>query len=113
MAQPSDSGQVLMDDQGVSLSTAIALLRSELRDALEEGEGGRLRFGIQSIELELEIAIKVTKKAEGKINLWKVLSFGGGRDAENAAKHRLKLLLQPFDTTLPPGAETRISDDDD
>ncbi len=108
--EESLDGQLLMDQDGVSLSTAIALLRSELQDAIDAGERSRLRFSAESIELELEVTIKATRKADGKVSLWQVASAGGSRDSENAAKHRLKLVLTPKDMALPSAAKTLIGD---
>jgi hypothetical protein len=82
-------------------------------EAIDAGDGQRLRFSTESIELELEITAKATVKTNGKISLWKVATFGGGRDKENAAKHRLKLVLKPRDTKVPAGGETLIGDEDD
>ncbi|MFF1613531.1 trypco2 family protein [Amycolatopsis sp. NPDC058278] len=110
MAEPADDGLVIMNKEGVSLSTAIALLRSELREAAEEGENERFQFKVLSIELELDLAVKATRKANGNLSLWKVLTVGGGLEGEDSAKHHLKLVLAPHDATLPPGAETKIGD---
>ncbi|MEV0292220.1 trypco2 family protein [Nocardia sp. NPDC050710] len=101
------------DKDGVELSVAIELLRSELADAITAGQGQRVRFVAESIELELELGAKVTRKADGKLTLWRVLSLGGGADSERAAKHRLKLVLKPRDTALAAGDETLIGDDDE
>lgn len=112
MSESDQDARVLIDQDGVTLSTAIELLRAELTEAIDSGAGERLRFTTESIELELEITAKKTVKANGKVSLWKVATLGGGRDNETAAKHRLKLVLKPHDTTVPAGGETLIGDDD-
>lgn len=100
-----------VDEDGVSLSEAIAVLRAELQDAMEAGDGSRLRFGIDSIELELELAVNATKSADGKLSLWKVLSAGGSLAATSSAKHRMTLVLKPRDTSLDDPGDTLIGDD--
>jgi hypothetical protein len=106
-----EDGQVLMDQDGVPLSTAIALVRSELEEAIDAGRDAGVRFVAESIELELEMAIKATRKADGRLSLWKVLSVGGSKQHEATAKHRLKLVLKPRDTSLAAEDETLIGDD--
>ncbi|KJK35944.1 hypothetical protein UK23_42505 [Lentzea aerocolonigenes] len=110
MTGAEHDGQVLIDHDGIALSTAIELLRSELAESIEAGKNERIRFTAESIELELEITAKLTRKANGKVSLWKVMSVGAAREHEGAAKHRLKVLLKPHDTSLPQGAETLIGD---
>ncbi|MFI5592489.1 trypco2 family protein [Amycolatopsis sp. NPDC051758] len=112
MTDSDDSGQVLLDQDGVALSTAIELLRAELTEALDAGVDQRVKFIPESIELELELAVKATRKADGKVSLWKVVSFGGAKEFEASARHRLKLVLKPQDTTAPVGGETLIGDDE-
>lgn len=105
-------GQVLLDQDGVSLSTAIELLRAELIEALVAGDGQRIRFVPESIELELELAVKATRKADGKVSLWQVVSFGGAKELEGTAKHRLKLVVKPQDMTVSATGRTLIGDDE-
>jgi ABC-type uncharacterized transport system substrate-binding protein len=72
-----------------------------------------LRFKAESVELELELAVSTAVKAGVKLTVWSVLSANGSRDHNASAKHRLKLVLTPQDTTLAAGEETLIGDDDD
>ncbi|WFE41862.1 trypco2 family protein [Micromonospora sp. WMMD998] len=106
-----DDGTVLMDEYGVSLSTAIGLLRSELTAALADGADSQIRFAVDSIELELELVVDAARDASGKLTLWRVLSAGGGRKHTNTATHRMTLTLKPRDTLLPASGETLIGDD--
>ncbi|KFU81947.1 hypothetical protein SAMN04489729_1454 [Amycolatopsis lurida] len=111
MNESGADGQLLMDRDGVPLSTAIALLRSELAEAIDAGREAGVRFVAESIELELEMVIKDVRKVDGKLSLWRVLSAGGSKQYESGAKHRLKLVLKPRDTVLSPDEETLIGDD--
>ncbi|MET8308817.1 trypco2 family protein [Micromonospora sp. NPDC005173] len=106
-----DDGTVLMDEFGVSLSTAIGLLRSELQEALADGTDSQIRFAVDSIELELELVVDATRDVSGKLTLWRVLSAGGGRKHTDTATHRMTLTLTPRDTSLPMSKETLIGDD--
>lgn len=106
-----DDGAVLMDEYGVSLSEAISQLRSELQEAIDAGDNARVRFAVDSINLDLEVAVNATKKADGKLSLWKVLSAGGSRERANSAKHRMTLTLKPRDTSLEQQEDTLIGDD--
>src|SRR5437868_6909779 len=95
-----EDGTVKLNEDGVALSTAIALLRSELQQALADGVDSHIRFAVDSVELELELAVDASRDANGKLSLWKVLSVGGGRKHTDSAKHRMKLTLKPKDMTL-------------
>ncbi|MEO3779412.1 trypco2 family protein [Micromonospora sp. B11E3] len=106
-----DDGTVLMDEYGVSLSTAIELLRSELQEALADGVDSQIRFTVDSIELELELVVDASRDASGKLSLWRVLSVGGERKNNNSATHRMTLTLKPRDMSLPVSTETLIGDD--
>ncbi|MCU1679263.1 MAG: hypothetical protein JWQ81_2 [Amycolatopsis sp.] len=107
-----DDDQVLMGQDGVPLSTAIAMLRSEIEEAIVAGRDARVRFVAESIELELEVGIKATRNADGKLSLWNVLSVGGSKQHEETARHRLKLILKPRDTSVGAEGETLIGDDE-
>jgi hypothetical protein len=111
MEDRMNDGVVMMDEYGVSLSEALALLRSELQEAMKASEGDRLRFAVDSVELELEMATSVTRGADGRVSLWKVVSAGGKRDSESSARHRLTLVMKPRDTSIDPAQETLVGDD--
>ncbi|MGI5197287.1 trypco2 family protein [Streptomyces sp. CA-288835] len=93
----------------VPLAAAISQLRKELQEAMADGEGQRLRFAVDSIEMDLQVAIDTTKKGNASLSLWRVLSLGGGLDHKHATTHRLTLRLSPTDT-LNPNSQTLIGD---
>jgi Trypsin-co-occurring domain 2 len=112
MVGSPDNSLPMLDEYGVSLSAALALLRSELETAIDEGRNCAVRFSMESIEVELEVAVKATAKAEGKVGLWQVLSASGSRETADSAKHRLKLVLTPHDMSVAADTRTLIGDDE-
>lgn len=94
----------------VPLAAAIGQLRKELQEAMEDGEGKRLRFSVDSIEMDLQVAVDATKRGDASLSLWRVLSLGGGLDHKHATTHRLTLRLSPQDM-LAPDSQTLIGDD--
>jgi len=100
-----------MDEHGVPLAQAIAQLRTQLQQAIEDGSGKRLRFVADSVELELDLSLSIVVKAGAKLAVWSVLSAGGSRDRSTTSNHRMRLVLKPRDTMLADGEETLIGDD--
>jgi hypothetical protein len=80
--------------QRIGLSDAIADLRGELTRAFEQGADESLKFEIGSVDLELEIELMVggTAKAETK---WWVVSAGAEARGERSSTHRIKLTMTP------------------
>lgn len=79
----------------VGLAEAIRSLRVELTQAMQEGEGQGLRFKVDPIELEFELAVTSTKGVGGGIKFW-VVTAEGKLDKATATTHRIKLGLQPL-----------------
>ncbi|MGI9001278.1 MAG: trypco2 family protein [Pseudonocardia sp.] len=79
----------------VPLSDAIASLRVELQQALEEGAGKPLQFLVSALDVELEVV--VTAKASGKASagLWTVITAEAGAEHSRSRTHRIKLSLTP------------------
>jgi hypothetical protein len=80
----------MSNDVVVGLTEAIAALRAELLNALEEGQDQPIQFVLEPIELTLQAA--VTKSTNGKIG-WSVLGLGGSYQA--GSTQTLKLRLTP------------------
>lgn len=80
---------------GIGLSQAIETLRLELSEAQASGRDGEVRFGLETVDLELSVA--VTKDANGKVG-WKILEAGGSVGTERT--QTIRLSLKP----LPSGA---------
>ena|SRR3990172_1498182 len=90
------SDEMLSDVLGenIPLSEMLATLRNELLVAETEGKDSKIRFQLEKVELELQIAVTRNSKGTGGI-AFLVLSAGGERGLENAAKHTFRLTLTP------------------
>lgn len=90
-------------EQGIELAQAIKELRAQLAKAMEEGEGHDLRFGIEDLELELQVMAtkdaEVGGRAEAGVKFWLVGGgkvSGQGNLAEGSQRiQKLKLKLKP------------------
>lgn len=110
---------------GLELSKVIGDLRVELENAQKAGEGKDLRFGVEGIEIELDLS--VMKMVEGdaaatlgmeaddmsllKYVVGKVsgeISISGKGKYEKVANQKVKLMLNVKDK----GGETLLSDDE-
>jgi hypothetical protein len=80
-----------MSDEVWGLADAISALRRELARAIEMGEGHRIKFRPQPVEITIQAV--VTKGADGRIG-WSVIGIGG--KVESARTHALKLVLEPL-----------------
>jgi hypothetical protein len=79
----------------VELSEAIRALRTALRAAWLGGEGERIRFAVEPVELTLQAG--VTRVAKGAAGIrWHVLTLGGDRSRESVSTQTLKLRLMPI-----------------
>ena len=91
---------------GIPLSKAIQDLRAELLQAVAEGEGKDLRFRLQPIELELQLAVTWSGEANAGVKFW-VIELGGKGSAEQASTQKLKLMLDP----ISKGGGAIVTDD--
>ena len=94
---------------GIPLAKAIQDLRQELLTAVEEGRGKDLRFKLKPIELELNISMTYKAEANAGVKFW-IVDIGGKTAGEHAIGHKLKLVLQPIDSS---GGEYQVRDTDD
>lgn len=99
----------MVEDLGIPLARVIQDLRQELLTAVAEGRGKELRFKLKPIELELNLAM--TLKGEGNLGVkfW-VIELGGKAGSDKTSTHRLKLVLDPVDST---GGEYQVRDKDE
>jgi hypothetical protein len=84
----------------VNVAAAIEALRAELSEAMVAGARRPMRFGLEPIELTLQVA--VTNEGGGKIG-WKILEVGGKH--ESVTTQTLTLRLRPM-WELPDGSVT-------
>jgi hypothetical protein len=80
----------MSDKAIIGLAAAVKALRSELVEAINDGQGEWMRFSLDPIELTMQAV--VTKDVNGKIG-WKILEFGAKYDAETTQS--IKLTLTP------------------
>jgi hypothetical protein len=80
-----------MDEAVIGLASAVEALRRELAEALEAGRDQDIQFGLEPIELTVQVA--VSKDANGKIG-WTILGVGGSYGS--ARTQTLMLRLTPM-----------------
>jgi hypothetical protein len=77
----------------IGLAEAIALLRDELAQAQDAGQGHQFRFEIAEAEVEFLVEVGSEGGVDGKV-AFGVLSVGGQGKASHADSHRLRLKLK-------------------
>ncbi len=92
----------MSDDPGIELSDLIRHLREELQQTMREGADEELRFRLQDIELDLQVAVSREMGgkvgAKGKVRFW---VFDADAEAEASGKwstsrlQKVKLRLAP------------------
>ena len=78
----------------VELASALEVLRSELEEAWEAGQGKRIRFRVSAITLTLQAVARWEREVGGKLR-WYVLEAGGGAKSAEEATQTLVLTLSP------------------
>jgi Trypsin-co-occurring domain 2 len=97
-----------MSSDRVSLTTAIAALRQDLKKAAEQAEGlnpGEVRFRITNVELELTVAAEDTDTLGGELGWW-VFKAKADVTAKDAITHKVKLTLNVGDLMVASSKET-------
>ncbi len=83
-----------MADDEVELSDVIRKVRGELSRAVWEGEDKELRFRLESVELQLEVAVVRSTKPGAKVKLV-VVDVDATRERSTTARHHVKVVLSP------------------
>ena len=99
----------------LTISEAIDSLRTQLREAIEWGDGEDLRFAVDGVEVELQLTVAVGFKGETKVGLWSVVTAGGEISRVRGQNHVVRLKLQPemvARQTRPSDPRIRITDND-
>jgi hypothetical protein len=89
--------------ENIELSKMLGQLRKELLEAQGEGQGSELKFLIEDIEIELQVATTQSGEAGGGVKL-SVISFGAKVNASEVETQKLKLKLK----LVGPGGESPI-----
>lgn len=82
------------DTAPAGLADVITRVREELEEAQLRGEGSRIRFSVEKVNLEF--AIQVKREGTGRAGLRiGVLTAEGGGSASRDTTHRIQIELQP------------------
>ncbi len=85
----------------LELAQMIKALRSELANAQSEGEGAAIRFTVEDVELEMDIAVE--QQGEGTLAAkFYVLTSQFKASKKNAVTQHIKLKLKPVHETIDP-----------
>ncbi|MCF3129114.1 trypco2 family protein [Streptomyces olivochromogenes] len=82
------------DFDGPTLAAAIAQVRRELAEALAEGEGQAVRFGMAGVELEFLVEARRVAGGDAGVR-FHVVSLGGKAEHQRTETNRVKVSLQP------------------
>ncbi|GIG91175.1 hypothetical protein Pen02_61110 [Plantactinospora endophytica] len=84
----------LADDQKIGLAAALGAIRRELAEAMEaaEAEGGPVRLGVSSLELELQTTLTRAGDVEGGIKVY-VISAGARASESRSDVQTLRIQL--------------------
>jgi len=92
----------------IPLSEMLAQLRKDLLQTQEEGKGSDLKFQIEDIEIELQLATTKEAGVGGGVKFW-VYNANAKVSASEANTQKLKLKLKPIGPDKKP---LEVSDKD-
>ncbi|MBB5935383.1 trypco2 family protein [Streptomyces zagrosensis] len=76
----------------IGLARAIRGLRAELAEAMADGEDEAIKFRIESISLDLQVAVENAHEGHAGLKFW-VVSADAGASTASTATHSLSLQL--------------------
>lgn len=85
----------------IELATMLASLRSEIERARLDSAGKDVRFRVDSIDLELQVAVEKSAEADAGVRFW-VVSMGAKGGAKSSETHVIKLSLGAVTSTGDP-----------
>jgi len=97
----------MSEPRWIGLADAVRGVRAELRAAMTEGEGERVHFDVDEIEMEFAVELRRDERADGGVRVW-VASIGASSGESTATTHRLRVTLSATDTAT--GRSLRIAD---
>jgi Trypsin-co-occurring domain 2 len=83
-------------EEVLALADAIELVREQLLDAIDRGEGSSLAFEAGPIELEFEVTFDRIGTVDAGVRLW-VVNVGGKGELSQGRSQRVKVTLNPVD----------------
>ncbi|MFT2017634.1 trypco2 family protein [Streptomyces sp. 796.1] len=76
----------------IGLARAIQGLRAELAEAMADGEHEAIKFRIESISLDLQVAVENAEEGHAGLKFW-LVSADGGASSTTTTTHALSLQL--------------------
>lgn len=76
----------------IGLAETIKALRGELAQAMADAEDQPVRLRVQSVKLDVQVAVTASAEAQGGVKFW-VLSAGGKATGGVSATHTVSLEL--------------------
>ncbi|MFO1424062.1 MAG: trypco2 family protein [Candidatus Competibacteraceae bacterium] len=86
--------------ENIELSEMLGQLREELIQAQRKGKDSKLKFMIEDIEIELQIATTKSGESGGGVKL-SVINFGAKVNASEVETQKLKLKLKLVEDGKP------------
>ena len=90
-----------MSSTNIELSELIVELRRELLEAQTEGEKQDLKFHVEEIDVELQIAVSKEVEGKGGVKFWVVCSAEAGAKLASETTQTLRLKLKPLASQGP------------
>lgn len=78
----------------IGLSEAVNTIRDELDQLRREATSEGIRFGVDTVEVEFEVAVTRNGGVDGKVRVW-VVEAGVNASLEKITTHRVKVALAP------------------
>lgn len=85
---------------GLELASVVRQLRAELNEAMDDGDGERLRFELGPVELSLTVTVGREAAPGARIRFW-VIEAGTDAKVSRQAVQDIKLVLTPRDMRAP------------
>jgi hypothetical protein len=83
-----------MDNRKIGLAEAIKDLRLQLQEAMDDGDGKKLRFELQDIDLEFKCSVNRAVDAKAGVEFW-LVNVGAGGKLGDEKTQTIKLKLKP------------------
>ena len=100
-------GEAMADEVGIPLASAIEVLRGELLEAVQAGQGEEIQFALGPVELELQVAAERKVDGNAGIKFW-LVSLGGGASRSSGNTHTVRLTLTPVRRSPGAGGERDV-----
>lgn len=81
-------------DDAFGLANVLVALRHELNESQRRAQEENIKFGIDEIDIELEVVTLKSAEAKCGVKFWVYNAEGGGKLASES-RHKLRLKLRP------------------